>query len=182
MADRFSRIKKGAYYNGALQNYIEYLQQAATRQPNVGSRGALPARQQVFVEPFGKDMGSGNVVAVFAAETSVTELADDINFAGTGARVLTTLGGNTVVAAPGFSPARVNYFRNANRSVTTPVSKFTGKEYLKYAGSRFSCPFGRNTASDDQDDAFAAVKARLMAQTGLAVKRVSLQPERWRQR
>lgn len=182
MADRFSRIKKGAYYNGALQRYIQYLQEAATRQPRVGNRGALEERQQVFVTPFGKDLAVDGVAATRAAETSVTTLAALINAAGTGGEVLTSLGGKTVVATPGFSPARVNYFRNASRQVEIETSEFTGKQYLKYTGTRFSCPFGRKAAGDDQDDVFAAIKAGIMAQGGFQIKRVSLQVERWRQK
>ena len=182
MADRFSRIKRGAYYNGALTNYIQYLQEAATRQPNVGSRGARTVRKQVYVTPFGKDLGTDKVVAVQMPNASWGKLATEVNGAGTGARVLETASAGDVVAAPGFTAARINYFENQTRSVTTPTSKFTGKEYLKYSGERYNIPFGRATASDDQDDAFAAVKAGIIQGNTNAIKRVSLQPERWKQR
>jgi hypothetical protein len=182
MGSRFSRVKQGAYLKSSLDNYIEYLQEAATRQPQVNSRGARPDQRYAYVVPFDKDIGTGKSIMISVAVDSYNKLSPKINASGTGGEIIASASSGDVVSGSGFSPARVVYFENANRTVTTPNSKFTGKEYLKYTGTRYSCPFGRKTATDDLFDAFAAIKSEILTGNSNEVKRVSLTAEKWRSR
>ncbi|MEO0538387.1 MAG: hypothetical protein AAF215_31555 [Cyanobacteria bacterium P01_A01_bin.123] len=180
MAQRFSRIRQGAYYNQGLTNYINYLQTSATRPRRIGQQGPRNLTLQVYITPFGFDIATDELVPVKANPDSYTALSTYINGAGTGAQVGDTLGANTVVTERGFRAARVVWFRNATRAVNVTTSDITGLQYLNYTGDRDSCPFGRNTATDDQIDAFNAVKAAVLQATAGAnsVNRVSLSRER----
>ncbi|MGB3201116.1 MAG: hypothetical protein WBA99_09445 [Nodosilinea sp.] len=94
------------------------------------------------------------------------------------AAITNTLGANTVIALPKFRAARVVYFENSTRSVSVQSSDVTGLQYLKYNGERFSIPFGAQTATSDQTDAFLQAKAAILAaNAAAAIKRVSLSRE-----
>lgn len=179
MSRRYSRIRQGAVYNAALQRYVQHLQESATRPRRLNSQGARGTTQTVYLNPFGFDIATDEIVSAKVNPDHYTALSGYINGAGTGASVSNTLGANTLVAEKGFRPARVVWFSNATRAVTVATSDVTGIQYLRYSGDRQSCPFGRNTATDDQIDAFNGVKAAILQATASrAVNRVSLTRER----
>lgn len=178
MARRYSRIKQGALYNAGLQNYIQYLQTAATRPRNIGTRGARGDTALAYITPFGFDVAVDELANSRVNPEDYTALSTYINGAGTGAEVSNTLGANNLIDEKGFRAARVIWFNNATRNVTVERSDVTQIQYLKYTGDRRSCPFGRATATDDQIDAFNGVKAAIVqARSGDAINRVSLQRE-----
>lgn len=176
MANRYSDIRRGAQLNDALTKYISYLQ--TPRVPNLNSRGARPQQQNVFVVPFNFDLATDEVIPLRASQDGVNVLATFINNAATNAELLTTIGSKQPVSNTGFKPAKVVYFRNTTRSVTVATSDITGRKYLKYAGDTYTAPFGRKTATDDQNDCFNAIKGLILAQTGFEIQRVSLQVEK----
>lgn len=179
MGRRYSDITGSARLRPALDRYIAYLQGTATRPSRINTRGARGASQTVFVNPFGFDVGLEEVIGVTVKPEDFTALSVRVNEAGTGAEVLAAKGTKTAVERAGFSPARVVYFSNATRSVTVATSDITGLEYLKYAGDRQSCPFGRKTATDDMEDCFQLIKAGIqIADASKVIKRVSLTKER----
>jgi hypothetical protein len=179
MANRYSRIRQARQLQEALTNYTTYLN--TPRQPRVNSRGAQGARINAYVTPFGYDLPPTQVVRVRNNSDDYTVLAPRVNTSGSGAKVNNTLGSNTVVTRGGFSPARVVWFRNTTRSVSVKISDVTRTEYLKYAGERSSCAFGRAAADDNMHDAFGAVQAAILAAPPVqAINRVTLTPEKIR--
>lgn len=177
MGNRYSRIRQGAQLNAALTNYINYLQ--TPRTPNLNSQGARNLSKIAYVTPFMVDIAVDELCSARVNPDHYTTLQTSINGAGTGAAVTDALGGNSVVSIPKFRAARVVFFHNTTRQVTVETSDVTNQRYLKYSGDRESCPFGRNTATDDQMDAFLQVKAALLtAFAASEIKRVSLTRER----
>ncbi len=180
MSNRYSRVRRGAQYNEALNNYITHLQTMGTRQPKLNSRGALGTRKQVFLTPFDKDLATDEVIEARMAADHWTVMAPFINHTSTNAELLETLGSKTVVSSVGFTPAKVIYFRNTTRSVTVAKSDVTKMDYLKYAGDRYTAPFGRKAATDDEADCAAAIRAKINADNAsFAIRRISFTPERW---
>lgn len=178
MGRRYSDIKRANKLKAGLDAYITHLQTAATRPSKIGTRGPSNLTQTVYVEPFTVDYGVGTVASSRCTPTSYTTLEGSIN-ASSIAAVTNALGGKTQLSIPKFSAARVVLFRNNTRVVSTPRSEVTGLEYLKYSGTRFSCPFGGTADVDDMVSAFLDVKARLLqANAAAAVKRVSLVREK----
>jgi len=178
MGRRYSDITGSARLRPALDKYIAYLQGTGTRPSRINTRGPRGASKAVFVLPFGFDLPTDTVVGVNVKPDDFTALGPEINAAGTGGEVVDALGTKSAVERPGFSPARIVYFFNTSRSVTVATSEITGLEYLKYAGTRQSCPFGRKTATDDMEDAFQMIKLAILDANTNQIKRVSLTKER----
>ncbi len=178
MARRYSDIINSARLRPALDRYVQYLEGAVTRPSRINTQGDRAAVNPVFIYPFGLDLATNQVITAFYSTTRDNVLVPFIN-AVTGINVDTTLGSNTPVERPGFRAARVVWFRNATKTKTVGTSDVTGLQYLKYAGTRSSCPFGRDDATSPADmfDAFSSVKTALKAQQNLAVNRVSLTKE-----
>lgn len=176
MASRYSRIKQAAQYAEALRNLRLYEDQP--RQPKVNSRGARPRSIPVYLVPFGRDIEPDEIVRVRNAETGYNELSGQINTSGGSGSITNTLGTKTPRTMTGFRPARVIWFRNTTRSVTTGTSEVTKQNYLKYNGDRSTCAFGRGIDADNQYDSFEEIKSGLLqANPALEVNRVSLQRE-----
>lgn len=179
MANRYSRITESARLRPALDRYVTYLSGAATRPSRVGTRGAAAERDEVAVLPFTFALTTGQKVIVTVAKESLTFLSSQIN-ATADANVDTAPEAVTnPLYIPGFKAARVVFFHNTVRTVSTPTSDVTGLEYLKYNGDRYSCVFGAKTANNDERDAFLLIKRRLQQQHQTSkIKRVSLIPEK----
>lgn len=174
---RFSDIKKGPLLNQYFQNYVNYWNTAATRTPGVNTRGDQPARDPLYVVPFEVETQTDEVIAVSAAATAIAAMQTLVNGV-TGAEFFTASTGKTIISLAGWRPAAATWFRNAAKTKTTATSELTGSRYLRYAGERFTVPFGQQTATAKQITTFNAIKAALKAQSGFAVNRVSLREER----
>lgn len=175
MGRRYSDIKRATELKEALTRYTTYLTTPRPRQLN--SRGPRDTSKIVFLAPFTITVGTDEVVQARVNPAHYTKLGASINGAGTGAEVLETVGAKTLIDLGRFSSARVVLFENSTRSVTVATSDVTGTQYLKYAGDRYSCPFGAKLATDDMIDAYQAVKAAVLVAGTTAtadVKRVSL--------
>lgn len=179
MGRRFSRVKQGAYYNTALGNYIEYLNTAATRPRQIGTRDPMDFKS-VYVRPFGTNLGgTTELVEGRAQDTHITKLQPLINTASTKCKVYIASGleSNTVVSLNGFKPARVIWQNATSRDTTVKVSQITGLQYLGYNNvGRYSCPFGRDAETDNIFSSFGSLKVLLKSQAG-AINRVSLTEE-----
>jgi hypothetical protein len=174
---RYSDIKRAARLKTGLDNYITYLQTAGTRPSRIGTQGARNLNVTLYIQPFTVTVAADEYVSGRCTTESDTKLRTVVNGANDAA-VTNTLGANTLIQLPKFRPARVLYFENSTRSVAVETSDVTGLQYLKYAGERFSIPFGAQAATSDQTDAFLAAKAAILAANGAAaIKRVSLSRE-----
>lgn len=177
MASRYSRIRDANQLVRALENLRAYEDQERT--PRVNSQGARDKQIPVYVVPFGRDILSTEVVRVNNSQPSYTALETLVNNGGGSGSVTNTAGTKTVITMNGFRPARVVWFRNAQRIVSTETSDVTRIQYLKYDGTRSTCAFGRGVDGDNMYDSFEAIKtAILTANPSLEVNRVSLQREK----
>lgn len=178
MGRRYSDIKRAAKLQQGLTNYVNYLQNAATRPTRIGTQGPRNLSQIVYIEPFTIGVEVDEVVSARCTPESFNTLNATIN-ASPVAAVDNSAGAKAVVSIPKFSAARIVLFRNNTRVVNVATSDATGLQYLKYNGDRFSCPFGATADVDDMMDSFADVKTRLLvANAAAAVKRVSLVREK----
>lgn len=177
MGRRYSDIRRAAKLQTALDNYIQHLQTMGTRPSKIGQYGPRNLNTTAYVAPFTTTVAIGEVVAGKCTDDSYTTLSTAINGSSLAA-VSDAIGADTLINIPKFRAARVIMFLNATRSVTVETSDVTGLQYLKYAGTRYSCPFGATADTDDQMDAFLDIKAALLAANSAAdVCRVSLQRE-----
>lgn len=177
MGRRYSDVKRGAQLNTALNNYINYLQTMGTRPSKIGQYGPRNLNTTAYIQPFTGTFTAGEVVTAKCTDDSYTTLATTIN-GSTFANVTNSIGADTLINLPKFRAARIIMFLNATRSVTVQTSDVTGLQYLKYAGTRYSCPFGAAADTDDQMEAFLDIKAALLAANSAAdVCRVSLSRE-----
>lgn len=176
MGRRYSRILDSARLAPAVDRYIQYLTGQAQRPSRIGQGGPRGATARAFYVPFGTDLGEGQVLSASVNPTHYADLAPTINSPGTGAAVTNDLGADELSPVTGVRPARVVWFRNATRSVQVATSDITGLKYLKYAGERSACPFGRPSANSTSDlfDAFSEIKGLLLDRPGLDINRVSL--------
>lgn len=179
MGNRYSDIKRAARLQEGLNNYVNHLQTLGSRPSRIGQQGPRNLDKLVFVKPFLIDVDADEVLSAQNSTDGYNQLQSYIN-GSTLAATTDNIGADTLAALPGFSAARVVLFLNATRSVTVARSAVTNLEYLRYAGTRYSCAFGATADTDDIMDAFADIKAATIQALGGAneVCRVSLSRER----
>ncbi len=179
MSRRYSDVKRGAALNAQLTRYVAYLQSAATRPPKLNSRGDRDPSTPGSVNPFGFDLAAGEEALVQAPTPSFTKLNTVIGTAAEAGFSSPPIAGARKVT--GFSPARIIYFENSTKTKTIATSAVTGAQYLKYAGTRYSMPFGRQTDTSNLYDAFDSIRRTIETTiTSQQVQRISLQPEKFR--
>ncbi|MEM6837684.1 MAG: hypothetical protein AAF609_12610 [Cyanobacteria bacterium P01_C01_bin.120] len=179
MGNRYSDIKRGARLQEGLNNYIQYLQSLGTRPSRIGQQGPRNLDKLVFIKPFLIDVEATEVLSAQNTTDGYNQLQTYIN-GDPQAAVTDNIGTDTLAALPNFRAARVILFLNATRSVTVARSDVTNLEYLKYAGTRYSCAFGATADTDDIMDAFAGIKAATIQALGGTneICQVSLSRER----
>ena len=179
MARRYSDIKRGAALNANLTRYVAYLQNAANRVPKLNSRGDRDPSTSGSVEPYGLDLATGDAALVEAPTPSFAKLNGVVGSAADAA--FASPGATGARKIPGFSPAKIIYFENATKTKTVATSEVTGARYLKYAGTRFSMPFGRQAPDSNMYDGFNAIRRQIQTTiTNQQVQRISLTPEKFR--
>lgn len=177
MARRFSQIKRGAEYEVALNNYVDYLQNAQTRPSKRlqgGIRGARRITLPAAVRPFGIELPAGTFLETRVGQESNQELSSVV------ATRLFTSGANLAAATrtEKFRPARAAAFRGTGAAAYVQ-SKVTKLYYLKYTGDSFSIPFGATSDAEEEFAGSTAVKNAIITLFGAAdIKRVSITPER----
>jgi hypothetical protein len=177
MVRRYSQIKRGAEYDLALDNYVTYIRDAATRPTKRlrgGARGARRTTVAAALRPFGMELPAGTYAAVRASQDSVTGLGSALTTR------LFTSGSQLTGANPisKFTPARISAFRGSG-AATYVQSKITKLYYLKYEGDSFSAPFGATGDAEEEQTGARAVRAAVLSVFGAAdIKRVSFSPEK----
>lgn len=171
MSRRFSRIREAAYLNQAVDNYVQWLQTAATRPRNVGGGVDRPPSVELAIEPFGFTVAVGTAVRGTATTAARTQMS-----AAVGTYAAPAGGGITLQRIPGYKAARVSLFIGTGNS-TVATSEITGLRYLKYGGSSFSHPFGQNVGTDLEYDVFTAIRTALAGSN----RRISYTPEQRKQ-
>lgn len=167
MGRRYSRILQAAYLNQAVDNYVQYIQQSATRQRNIGGGTARPPQIDLAIQPFNVDVDSDDNWLARVGQPSRAQMSTGV---GTAAQEV----GGAITAAKmaGFKPARLTMFVGSGSS-TVATSAVTGLRYLKYNGTNYSHPFGKKTGTDREQDVFLDIKSALAGTN----KRFSLRSE-----
>lgn len=177
MSRRYSQIKRGAEYEQALNNYVDYLRNASTRQTKRMTGGARGSTRQTIpaaLRPFGMELASGTYASARASQDSITGLGNALT------NRLFTQGANLAAAGKvyDFRPARITAFRGTGSAIYVQ-SKITKLYYLKYAGDNFSAPFGATSDTEEEATGGRAVKAAVLTAFGSADnKRISISPEK----
>lgn len=177
MARRYSQIKRGAEYDLALNNYVDYIRNAQTRPTKRLQGGIRGARRQTLpaaVRPFGAELGAGVYYSTRIGQESSNEIGSALS-----TRVFTQgaqLAG--AIRLQGFRPAKVTAFRGSGAAAYVQ-SKVTKLYYLKYTGDTFGAPFGALSDTEEELAGGTAVKTAILTLFGAAdIKRVSISPEK----
>ena len=179
MSRRYSDIKRGARLNAELTRYVAYLENSATRVPNLNSRGDRDPSTNGSVAPYGFDLASGEEALVEAPTPSFAKLNTVIGTAADAA--FSSPAAANARKINGFNPAKIVYFENTTKTKTVATSAVTGARYLKYAGTRYSMPFGRQSATSNLYDGFDAIRRTIQTSiTNQQVQRISLTPEKFK--
>jgi hypothetical protein len=150
---RFSRILSAAKYYPAIDNYIKYITEAARRGANVGNGRPRPESALAYLKPFSLDLPNTIYAQVSGNAATLTARRG-----ATDNRVLTALAtGNTGIRIDRFRAARA-VIRTGMGPGTKATSKITGMPYKDYGGVSTSIPFGRNSATDTEGEAFASIR------------------------
>lgn len=178
MASRYSNIRQAAQLAESLRNLRLY--EDTPRVRRVNSRGPRDPSKNLYIVPFGRDLGTDEVVRVRNSIQGYTALSPLINQAGLQGETTDARGTKTPVVVAGYRPSRIVWFRNTTRSVIAKISDVTKDSYLKYNGDRDTCAFGRGAATDNEYDSFDEIKTVILSNASFVVNRVSLTPERIR--
>jgi hypothetical protein len=172
MGRRFSRIKDASRLAGAVDNYISYITNAATRPRRVGQGPAREPQIDLAIEPFTISIPSGEGFLARAG-TSARTLMD----AGVGTAAVPVSGSVDARKVSGWSPARIVMFVGTGTSAVR-TSAITQLPYLKQNGRSYSHPFGKSVATDTEMDKFAAIRSLLAGNN----RRFSIKSETYKQR
>lgn len=167
---KFYRVLRGERGTAAKAKYLQRLTDLDPLQDGLGTKGNRPASKILYVDPFNVDLGNELLLQTSALSTSYTALSAAIG----ATRVKDTLAASIIgLKAKSIKAARVSASTGVSQSGTVKTSKLTGLKYLSSGGSAKSCPFGKSTATEDQTEAFKAIRTAL----GTTFSRIHLIPE-----
>lgn len=173
MARRFSRIRQAAYLSQAVDNYVQWIQNAASRVPNVGGGTPRPNQVELGIQPFNVDFDAASDVRFLAR---VSQPSRTFMESAVGTAAVVPGGAITAQKVAGWKPAKITLFVGTGTS-TAATSAITGLRYLKYNGTNYAHPFGKISATDREQTRFNAIKTALAGTN----RRFSLQSEVFRQ-
>lgn len=167
---KFYRVLRGQRGAAAKTKLLSVLTSLDPNQDNLGTKPGRPESVVLYVEPFNIELGSELVLQTSALLPAYTDMK---SFVGTN-RVKDALpAGILGLKAKSLRAARVSASTGLQSTGTVKTSKLTGLKYLSNGGTSQSCPFGKSTATEDQTEAFKAIKAAAPA----SFKRIHLIPE-----
>jgi hypothetical protein len=141
----------------------------------VGQGEPRPQSQKLFINPFGLNLATGQVVQTSAAQPAFNTYRTAL---GTRTKGAAPSDENLIIKLANFRAARVIIKTGRSASGTAKTSKVTGQKYLSYGGKSTSLPFGQkgDTESDAQQAAFLEIRQAIVQVTAGAI--VTLQEER----
>ena len=177
MATRFQNVLRGARGVAARDKYLAYLTGISTRPNKIGTKGNRPPSIKLYIQPFSIDLGATTYVEVSALQTATSAMQ------GTAAvtshvklAAAVPVATNTRLKLSSFTSARLIRKTQSSAQGVAKKSDLTGLDYLRYASTSLSIPFGRKNTTEVQGDAFAEMVDGLGGQTALV--RFSLKEER----
>jgi hypothetical protein len=167
---KFYRVLRGERGAAAKAKYLQKLTDLDPIQDGLGTKGARPPLQILYVDPFNIDLGNELLLQTSALTPSYTALSGAIGATRIKAELATGIIG---LKAKSIKAARVSASTGVSQSGVVKTSKLTGLKYLASGGTAQSCPFGKATPTEDQTEAFNAIRKAL----GTTFKRIHLIPE-----
>ena len=169
-----AKAKQQAVY---WDNYVNYLDSIDDKQPNVGNGNPKPAQTELYIKPFGIDLDTDQYLKVNGTterwssyQTQLTGYAkDDLNESG----------GEFFLKLRNVSPAKIVIRTGMSTTGTVKTAVATKRKYVSYGGTAGSLPFGRQTAGENELEAYQAIRGLILA-TGLNTQtsRISRQKEK----
>jgi hypothetical protein len=153
----YSRVLRGQRTPAARTKYLQYLE--GLNQPDRTNKTPKnrPASNTLYVTPFGKKIGTDQLLQTSALKNSYLTLKTGIG----ATRVFDALPqGKTALQLKRAKAARVSVTQNQVAGKYAQ-SKKTGLWYITYGGINYSCPFGAKAATDKELDAFQEIKTAL---------------------
>jgi hypothetical protein len=167
---KFYRVLRGQRGAAAKAKLIERLTNLDPNQDGIGTKPGRPASKILYVNPFNVDLGNELLLQSSALLPAYTVLSAAVG----ATRVKDALPASTIgLKAKSLKAARISASTGVSPSGVVKTSKLTGLKYLSSGGTAQSCPFGKATPTEDQTEAFAAIKGALAA----GFSRVHLIPE-----
>ena len=142
-------------------NYINYLTTLDDRQLKVGQGKPKPPQTELYVKPFGLELGTGQYLKVNG--TSERWNSYKGSFAGYVKETINAGGGELFIKLRNVSPAKVvvkTGMSTTNRVVTATTTK---RKYVSRGGESGSIPFGVKTAGETEVEAYNAIRAAIMS-------------------
>lgn len=173
-----AKAARGKFANKVVTTYKAYLDNPAIAKQENPVRNR-PKSQALYIDPFSFDLADRQVVKVSASSTVVTARLAAVNTGGTRASI-TLASDEAAFRIARFRPARVMIVTGRSSTGTDKISKTSGLPYRGYGGERSSIPFGRRTATEDEAQAFAAIRNAIIAGASATnAPLVTLSPEKY---
>lgn len=177
MATRFQNVLRGARGAAARDKYLAYLTGVATRPNKIGTKGNRPPSVKLYIQPFSVDLGDAVFVEASALQTATSAMQGNAAVASHVKLAAAVTGAtNKKLKLSSFTSARLIRKTQSSAQGVAKKSDLTGLDYLRYASTSLSIPFGRKSATEVQSEAFAEMVTALGGQTALV--RFSLKEER----
>lgn len=172
---RYSRIMQAAKLYSSVDNLIKYWQDSTRRGSKVGQGEPRPKSIKLYVNPFGFNLGAGQVALTSGAEPAYNQYQTSL---GTRTKRIAPTDENAIIKLANFKAARVIIKTGRSTQGVAKTSKVTGQKYLSYGGKSTSLPFGQKggNETDAQQAAFLEIRQAIVQLTPGAI--VTLQEER----
>ena len=169
-----TRLLEAARLQGAWQNYLDYLSDVTKQQPGIGTRGPRPVPTKVYLKPFTFEIDAADQRIAANSNTAmwnqfrapfssyVDETADPASV--------------DVLKISGFRAAKL-VVKQVTGAAVVKTSNRTKLKYLSYPGDSGGLAFGRNTATDTEEEIFEILRTAVDG-IGAGTKRFSRQRER----
>lgn len=175
MTRRFYNVLRGYRGAAARQKFLDHLAGLGTQGENIGTKGGRPPQLDLYVKPFGQDIPDDVFLVASALSPSWTTLKAIAPIA---ARTKDTVAATaSKLKFGGFRASRV-VRRTKDASGVAATSKLTGLKYLKYNSTSISAPFGRSTTTENEGEAFDAIRTAILGSGGATNYGVTLIEEK----
>ena len=156
-------------------NYTNYLATLDDRQPNIGQGDPKPPQTELYIKPFGFDIGDTQYVSANGTASRWSSWKGNIQ-----PYTKDTLPSGGSVLEVKVVPARIVIKEGLSTSKTVVSARTTKRKYVSRGGKAGSVPFGLNTATDDELDVFQIIRSAIKnnASFDAATMRVSRSKEK----
>lgn len=171
---KLAQAKQLAVY---FDNWVNHISTIDDKQPNVGSGNPKPAQTELYIKPFGLDLDTDQFLKVNGTTERWSSYQSQLT--GYAKADLNEAGGEFFLKLRNVTPAKIIIKTGMSTTPTVKTAVATKRKYANYGGTAGSLPFGRQTAGENELEAYQAIRALILA-TGLNTQtsRISRQKEK----